>query len=123
MRWRLAITSPCLLFLLSLPLPAQTAPLLAQNAHVGGKEPVPAQDAPGSTELDHMSGLISRLKAEVLNIQDPAARRAAQDNVDLWEHLLDKMIRDNPKANNSGPEHHHDNEPASPELKQSPKPQ
>jgi hypothetical protein len=95
----------------------------AQTAVVGPKQTVASQEASENSELDHMNHLIAKLKSDTAKIQDPAAKSAAIDNLDLWQHMLDKMLRENPNANNVGAEHHHENDPAPPALKQSPKPQ
>jgi hypothetical protein len=65
-----------------------------------------------------MTQLVTKLKTEVPDIKDPAAKQAALDNLELWQHLIDKILTDNRNANNVGKVHHHANEPA---TKQDPK--
>lgn len=113
-KWMIGI-SLCLALCSSASLPSQTA-------KVGPKEAVPVGEQAGGSELEHMSHLVAQLKLDAAKIQDPAAKKAAEDNVDLWGHMLDKMMRENASANNVGKEHHHTSDPAPPALKQSPKP-
>jgi hypothetical protein len=111
------------LSLFALLLLAPSAMTLAQTARIGPKETRPTGEVAGGSELDHMGQLITRLKLTVGKIQDPEAKKAALIEVDLWQHLLDHLIRENGSANNSGAEHHHEQGNAPAALKQSPKPQ
>ena len=97
--------------------------LLAQNAKVGSKVDAAQAEASETSEIDHMMHLVAKLKLEIPKIQDPNAKQAAIDNLDLWQHLLDHLMQENQSANNTGKEHHHADDPAAADLKQSPKPQ
>jgi hypothetical protein len=103
---------------------AQTNPrmMIAQTAATTTKQTT-GGDVPEKSEIDHMNQLVEKLKLDSAKIKDPAAKSAALDNLDLWQHLLDHIMRENQNANNVGGEHHHDDNPAPSELKQSPKPQ
>jgi hypothetical protein len=95
----------------------------AQIAKLGPKEPSSNQAVAGDSELDHMAKLVTQLKLDIQKVSDPAAKKTASDNLELWQHLLDKLERENPGANNTAAEHHHNDDPAQDTLKQSPKPQ
>ena len=90
---------------------------------MGPKQVTSQAEPTEGSEIDHMLHLITQLKAEVPKIQDPAAKKAAVDNLDLWQHMVDRLIRENKSANNTGGEHHHAEDPAPAALKQSPKTQ
>jgi hypothetical protein len=97
-------------------------PAVTQGTKVGPKETIAPPANSKDPEMDHMTQLVTSLKAEIPSIQDPAARKAAEDNLDLWQHLIDKMLLENKGANNSGLAHHHETAVSNPALKQAPKP-
>ena len=94
----------------------------AQTSKVSGKEPIASAPNSKDPELDHMAALITTIKGEIPSIQDPAAKKTASDNLDLWQHLFDRLLLENKKANSTGEAHHHKLSAPDPALKQSPKP-
>jgi hypothetical protein len=115
-------TSKYYLALLGFVCLCHTTCAIAQNAKISAKEQITSAPNSRDVELDHMAKLITSLKAEIPNIQDPAAKHAAMDNLELWQHLFDRILLDNKAANNAGGAHHHDTNAVDPALKQSPKP-
>lgn len=95
---------------------------IAQSSKVSRAEPISNSASSKDSEIDHMTQLITKLKGEIPSIKDPAAKQAAEDNLELWQHMIDRILTENKKANNVGGEHHHADNPSTPALKQSPKP-
>jgi hypothetical protein len=57
--------------------------------HRGMQGPMAGQDM--KAMVDHFSTMVDKLKADSEKITDPAGKAVAQDNIDLWQGLLDHL--------------------------------
>lgn len=42
-------------------------------------------------QVEHFRTLLDKMKADAANIQDPAGKQLAQDNIDLWQAFFDHL--------------------------------